>query len=325
MSEKKQPCSAASLTLPELEQSKTTVLGTLVSAHSRRSYKHAIDKFIDWYCSEPRLGFNRPVVVQYRSFLERCSLSAATINLHLSAIRRLADEAAESGLLSAELAIGIRRVKGVKRLGRRIGNWLNGDQAQELLNAVPQSTLRGKRDAAVLGLLLGCGLRRSEAVSLRFDQLQLRENHWVIVDMVGKGGRLRTVPVPAWCKGLIDVWIRDSGVTEGRLFRRISKDGARQDAGVTTEVVWYAVKRYAKRIGFEHLAPHDLRRTCARLCHGAGGELEQIQFLLGHASVQTTERYIGCRQNLREAVNDRFRISLTNNLSTEANGAQPRR
>ena len=82
---------------------------------------------------------------------------------------------------------------------------------------------------------------------------------------------------------------------------------------MTTDVVWYAVKRYAKRVGFGHLAPHDLRRTCARLCHTAGGELEQIQFLLGHASVQTTERYIGCRQNFRKAVNDRFLISLPNN------------
>jgi transposase len=134
----------------------------LASAHSRRSYKHAIEKFISWYCSEPRLGFNRSVVARYRSFLEGLSLSAATINLHLSAIRRLADEAAESGWLSPELAIGIRRVKGVKRLGRRIGNWLTGDQAQELLNAVSQGTLRGRRDAAVIGLMLGCGLRRSE-------------------------------------------------------------------------------------------------------------------------------------------------------------------
>jgi integrase len=315
---KKQPrksanCSA-SLTVPELDQSKTTVLNTLASAHSRRSYKHAIEKFIAWYCSEPRLGFNRSVVVRYRSFLEGLSLSAATINLHLSAIRRLADEAAESGWLSSELAIGIRRVKGVNRLGRRIGNWLTGDQAQELLNAVSQSTLRGRRDAALIGLLLGCGLRRSEAVNLRLDQMQLRESHWVIVDMVGKGGRLRTVPVPPWCKGLIDVWLRDSCVTEGKLFRRVSKNGARQDAGVTSDVVWYAVKQYAKRIGVERLAPHDLRRTCARLCHGAGGELEQIQFLLGHASVQTTEQYIGCRQNFREAVNDRFQISLANNV-----------
>lgn len=305
----------ASLTLPELVQSKIAVLDILASAHSRRAYNHAIEKFIAWYCSEPRLGFNRSVVVRYRAFLESLSLSAATINLHLSAIRRLADEAADSGWLSPELAIGIRRVKGVKRLGRRIGNWLNGDQAQDLLNAVSSSTLRGKRDAALIGLLLGCGLRRSEAVTLRLSQLQSRENHSVIVDLVGKGGRLRTVPVPTWCKSLIDTWLRDSRVNEGKVFRRVSRNGARQDAGVTTSVVWYAVKRYAKQIGFDHLAPHDLRRTCARLCHGAGGELEQIQFLLGHESVQTTERYIGCRQNFREAVNDRFRFSLADNAN----------
>jgi integrase len=271
----------ASLTVPELEQSKTAVLDTLPSAHSRRSYKHAIENFIAWYCSEPRLGFNRSVVLRYRPFLEGRSLSAATINLQLSAIRRLADEAAESGWLSPELAIGVRRVKGVKRLGRRIGNWLTSDEAQELLNAVSQSTLRGRRDAAVIGLLLGCGLRRSEAVNLRVDQLQLRENHWVIVDMVGKGGRLRTVPVPVWCKALLDSWLRDSGVSAGKVFRRSSKGGSRQDIGVTTDVVWCAVKPYAKQVGFDHLAPHDLRRTCARLCHTAGGELEQIQFLLG--------------------------------------------
>ena len=115
------------------------------------------------------------------------------------------------------------------------------------------------------------GLALTLAVNLRFDQLQLRESHWVIVDMVGKGGRLRTVPVPPWCKSLIDVWLRDSRVTEGKIFRRVSKNGARQDAGVKSDVVWYAVKRYGKRIGVDGLAPHDLRRTCARLCHGAGG------------------------------------------------------
>lgn len=107
-------------TIPELEHSKAAVLNTLASRHSRRSYQSAIDRFIAWYCSEPRLTFNRSVVVSYRSSLERLSLSAATINLQLSAIRRLADESAESGWLSPELAIGIRRVKGVKRLGRKM-------------------------------------------------------------------------------------------------------------------------------------------------------------------------------------------------------------
>ena len=282
---------STTLTIPELEQSKAAVLNTVASAHSQRSYKYAIERFIAWYCDEPRLAFNRSVVMRYRSFLESLSLSAATINLHLSAIRRLADESAESGWLSPELVTGIRRVKGVKRLGRKIGNWLTGTQAQKLLNAVSQNTLCGRRDGAMLGLLLGCGLRRSEVVGLRLDQLQLRESHWAIVDLEGKGGRIRTVPVPNWCKGLVDVWLRHSGVNDGKVFRRVLKNGARQGAGVTANVVWYAVKRCATQAGIGNLAPHDLRRSCARICHGCGGELEQIQFLLGHASVQTTERY----------------------------------
>jgi len=172
---------SATATIPELQQSKTAVLNTLASKHSRRSYEYAIERFIAWYCSEPRLTFNRSVVVRYRSFLERLSLSAATINLHLSAIRRLADESAESGWLSPELAIGIRRVKGVKRLGRKMGNWLTRNQAQELVNAASKTNLRGWRDGAMVGLLLGCGLRRSEVVGLNLDQLQSREGRWVIV------------------------------------------------------------------------------------------------------------------------------------------------
>jgi hypothetical protein len=100
MSKKRQRKSVgrtASLTIPELEQSKTAVLNTLASVHSKRSYKYAIERFTAWYCDRPRLAFNRSVVVQYRSFLESLCLSAATINLHFSAIRRLADESAESG------------------------------------------------------------------------------------------------------------------------------------------------------------------------------------------------------------------------------------
>jgi integrase len=316
MSPKTKPVSEihpATVTLPELEQSKTAVLNTLASQHSRRSYEYAIDRFIAWYCSEPRLTFNRSVVVRYRSFLKRLSLSAATINLHLSAIRRLADESSESGWLSPELAIGIRRVKGVKRLGRRMGNWLARNQAQELISAASTNSLRGWRDGAILGLLLGCGLRRSEVVGLNLDQLQSREGHWVIVNLVGKGGRLRTVPVPLWCKALVDAWLRHSGVSDGKVFRRVLKGGVLDGAGVTVNVVWYAVKRCAGQAGISNLAPHDLRRTCARLCHGCGGELEQIQFLLGHASVQTTERYIGSKQKLQDAVNDRlaFRSQTT--------------
>jgi site-specific recombinase XerD len=78
--------------------------------------------------------------------------------------------------------------------------------------------------------------------------------------------------------------------------------------GLTEKVVWHVVRQHARKAGIDNLAPHDLRRTCARLCHQAGGELDQIQFLLGHVSVQTTERYFGCKQRIRNAVNDRIGI-----------------
>jgi site-specific recombinase XerD len=301
---------SATLTIPELEQSKAAVLNTLASQHSRRSYECAIKRFIAWYCSEPRLTFNRSVVVKYRSFLERLSLSAATINLHLSAIRRLADESEESGWLSPEHAIGIRRVKGVKRLGWKMGNWLTRNQAQELVNAASKDSLRGWRDGAMLGLLLGMWIATLGSRGFEPRAVAIERRSLVIVNLVGKGKRLRTVPVPSLSKELLNAWLRRSGVSEGKVFRRVLKGGMRQEAGVTANVVWYAVKRCACQAGIANLAPHDLRRTCARLCHGCGGELEQIQFLLGHASVQTTAGYIGSKQKLQDAVNARLGISV---------------
>jgi integrase len=199
---------------------------------------------------------------------------------------------------------------GLVRLGRKMGNWLTRNQAQELVNAASKTNLRGWRDGAMVGLLLGCGLRRSEGVGLNLDQMQSREVRWVIVNLVGKGVRLRTVPVPSWSKELVDAWLQHSGVTDGKVFRQVLKGGMVQPSGVTANVVWYAVKWCAGQAGIGNLAPHDLRRTCARLCHGCEGELEQIQFLLGHASVQTTERYIGSKQKLQDAVNDRLGISV---------------
>ena len=138
--------------------------------------------------------------------------------------------------------------------------------------------------------------------------IQQREEHWVIADLVGKGGHVRTVPMPAWVKDAIDAWTTAAGITEGTVFRAISKVGRVWGDGMTAKVLWDVVRTAAAAAGITKLAPHDLRRTCARLCHLAGGELDQIQFLLGHVSIQTTERYLGCKQKLRCAVNDRLGI-----------------
>src|SRR5712692_3516858 len=107
---KKQPKRV--LALPDLEQAKTAVLSNLTSASGQRTYDHAIREFVVWYCSEPRLAFNRTVVLRYRIHLEQRQYAPATINLRLAAVRRIAYEAADAGLLSPELAAGIRRVQG---------------------------------------------------------------------------------------------------------------------------------------------------------------------------------------------------------------------
>jgi len=296
------------LRLPDLDHCKLAVLNSLGSPASRRVYEYAIDQFIAWYCSEPRLAFSRIVVVRYRMYLESRSLAANTINQQLAAVRRLAHEAADSGLLSPELAAGISRVKGVKQLGFRSGNGLSAEESSEVLKWARGNGMRAKRDYAMLALLFGCGFRRSELVGLELDEIQMRQGHWAVVDLIGKGGHIRTVPIPQWVKAALDQWVVAARVTEGRIFRAVARAGKVWGKGISQNVVWYVVKGCCERAGLEHIAPHDLRRTCAKLCHSSGGELEQIQFLLGHASVQTTERYLGCKQNLGHPVNDLFEL-----------------
>jgi site-specific recombinase XerD len=296
------------LKLPDLEHAKSAVMNSLTSVEAQRGYSHAIDEFVDWYCSEPRLAFNRIVVLRYRSHLESRHLAPGTINLRLGAVRRLAYEAADCGLLSADLAAGIRRVHGLRKLGVRLGNWLTAEQSMALWQIPDEKKMKGKRDRALLSLLLACGLRRKEAVCLRPRDLEQRENHWAIVDLVGKGGHIRTVPIPEWVREQLENWITAAGIEDGKIFRHVDRFGNVWGGGLTVKAVWHIVKQSARKAGIGNIAPHDLRRTCARLCQTAGGELEQIQFLLGHVSIQTTERYLGSKQRIRGAVNDRIGI-----------------
>lgn len=197
-----------------------------------------------------------------------------------AAIRRLSYEAADNRLLSPELVAGIRRVRGVKQLGYRAGNWLSTEQGLAILNNVQPNTLRGKRDAAIVALLLGCGLRRSELAGLELDQIQQRDQRWVIVDLVGKGNRIRTVPIPFWVKVYLDDWTTAARITGGRLLRPVRKNGDIWGRKLTQNVIWYTVRLCAKRAGINNLAPHDLRRSCARLCHNAGVSWSRFSFCL---------------------------------------------
>ena len=256
---KKKATARTKLRLPDLDHARAGVLNSLRSPESQRSYRHAIDEFISWYCSEPRLSFNKTVVTRYRIHLESRFLAPGTINGRLAAVRRLAYEAADAGLLSPELAASIRRVKGPKTLGIRVGNWLTANEAKSLWQAPSPESLKGKRDRALLATLLGCGLRRRELADLSFGHLQRRDEHWAIVDLVGKGGHIRTIPVPEWVKRLIGEWSGAAGVESGRVFRCVCKAGKAWGDGITRKRSSGTLSKSMQQSwALPSFAPHDL-------------------------------------------------------------------
>jgi len=146
---------------------KSLVLDSVSSPITKRVYNLGLDEFFAWYGQEQRPGFTKATVAAWRVALEARGLGAVSINVRITAVRKLAVEAADNGLLAPELANGITRVKGVASKGVRLGNWLTAKQAQALLNAPDATTIKGLRDRAILAELLGCGLRRSEVAALR--------------------------------------------------------------------------------------------------------------------------------------------------------------
>lgn len=285
------------------------VIDSVTSPHSRRVYAKALDDFRDWCERSGADGFTRETVQHYRAHLEARGLAPSSLNLHLTVIRKLAQEAAANRILPYEVAASITGVKGTRQKGTRLGTWLTLDQAQALLRAPAGDGLRSKRDRALLALLVGCGLRRSELAALELKRIQQREGRWVLVDLEGKGSRVRSVPMPAWAKAAVDRWTAAVAMDGGRLFRAISQKGKVGEEALTAQAVYLIVKGYAKKLGIE-IAPHDLRRTFAKLAHRGRSPLEQIQLSLGHDSILTTERYLGVRQNLTDAPCDHLGIEL---------------
>jgi integrase len=224
-------------------------------------------------------------------------------------IRKLATEAADNGLLDPVLAAGIAKVRGVTGEGRRTGNWLTRDQAQALLYAPDTSTRKGLRDRAILAVLIGSGLRREEAANLTFDHIQQRDGRWAIVDIVGKRNKRRTVPIASWVKVAIDEWAREAELANGRVFRAVNKGDTVWGDGISSQAIWGVVAVYAERSELK-IAPHDLRRTFAKLAHKGGSGIDQIQLSLGHASIKTTERYLGVEQDLTDAPGDHLGLRL---------------
>jgi integrase len=160
-----------------------------------------------------------------------------------------------------------------------LGNWLTAEQSQVLLEAHDAESLKGRRYRAILAVMPTCGLRRSEAADL--TPQHLREEHWVIADLVGKAAHIRTASAPGWVTAAIDGWTMAAEITAGRLFRCISRRGTIGGEGITTKVVWHVVREAAAKAGIAKLSAHDCRRTCARRRHTGVASWSRSNFCSG--------------------------------------------
>ena len=304
------------------------------SPHSKRAYSRALIDFLDWFERNGRPGFTKATINAYREEMLQSGKSRSSINQALSAIRKLAVEAADNGLVPPTLAYGVERVRGVKQEGVRAGNWLTSEQAQMLINTPivrwrreEITLLKAIRDQAILATMVGTGLRRAEVASLAWEQIQQRDGRWAIINLVGKRGRVRSVGIPPWVKVALDSWANASGAANGRIFLALNKDGQlagsvktkggyRTDGNLTPQAIYNVVKEHVLAAGLTDqtdkptLAAHDLRRTAAALALKGGADLRQIQQMLGHASITTTEKYLEPMRSLQVTAGDFIQIEL---------------
>ena len=271
-------------------------ISTCPSAQTRRVYRGQLNTFL-----RSGLPLNREGVAAHIQALREKGRGSATLASAVAAIRKLASEAKIRGLMTADEFEQIKSISPGKQFKTRAGVWLTVDQVQEYLDLPDRSTYWGKRDACLLSLMVGCGLRREEMATLRWDRYQSREGRMCLVDVKGKGGRLRTLPVPTWAKPDVDAWLiasRELPKLEGNnKSRRVDMNYLM--GGMSTQNIYTIVKEYGDRAG-HNLAPHDLRRTLAKMLRKSGAALEQIQATLGHENIQTTTIYLGSTLELDE-------------------------
>lgn len=289
-------------------------LESVESAHTVRAYKRALEAFKTWLDGQE---ITYDTVTKYRAYLVSKQKTPQNINQQLNAIRFYVRNLAERGEIKIEDAERVSHVKGLKVKGRKLGKWLSIAEAQTIINTPDVSTPLGLRDRAILGLLIGAGLRRSEAAALNRQQIEQRTvvdekgnsaKRWMLIGVSGKHGRTRNIPIADWVKALVDAWAERANIESGYLFRAAywnkKEDRIRlEETPLTTSAIFWIVEKYGNAAHL-HLAPHDCRRTFARLAYEGNAPVGQIQIALGHANQTTTENYVNATQDLQMSPSD---------------------
>lgn len=291
------------------------ILAGYENPNTKRTYTRALREFLEWLLVDgllPSPPLNKLVVNGYKDYLVQAGTGGHSINQRLTAIKRLAEELMDHGVLDMQTVMGIRRVKPIRIEGKPAGNWLTTKQAQELLDAPDITTSAGIRDRAILAVLIGCGLRRSEVASLTYAHIQEREGRWAIIDLIGKRNKVRTVLIASWVYKALKEWFVSAALLSPtqKLFVRINKgDRMYPEKGIHSDSVRLVVEKYAEMIKV-NISAHDLRRTFARLTYGAGADISQIQMDMGHDNIETTMKYIGAERDWHNAPSDRLPLKI---------------
>ena len=271
-------------------------------------YRKALADFLGWWNRQDEKRFDDSLIVAHVHALMESGYAAATINQRLAAIRKLAGAAAALGLLNGPVIVRIGMASGGRRSKPERKPSLRESEAEALINSPSVLTTKGVRDRALLAVLIGCGLRRAELVNLLSENVDERSGRWFLTGVSDSRGHSRDVLLPAWAREAVADWMKRARLKSGPLFRAIDRRGIVAERGITVQSVLWLVAGYGRGVGLD-VTPEDLRRTCASLCHQAGGELEQIQLMLGHASIQTTERLLHGSPRPIQAPNTRLRLN----------------
>jgi len=269
------------------------VLNGLPSKHTQRNYLRGMRDFLIYWLEKGKPIPDKLFLQTYKFYMQERGVGEASINIRLCAIRSFAREAVDLGIWPDSVPLDFTKVKKIPLRGVRTGIWLTLEQAQRLIDAPDVTKKKGLRDRAVLSVLLGCGLRRSEMIVLTVDHLQVRSGIWVLANVLGKRSKLRTIVLPDWTRAAIDEYLGAYEITSGFLFRPVIKNGEMLNEQMHPRTIGRIVKLYGAQCRLPGIAPHDMRRTYAKLAYQYGARLDQIQINLGHQSLTTTQKYLG--------------------------------
>jgi len=270
-----------------------------MAPNTQRSYSSRLHAFLKWRASQEAVPFVALLKRYVGYLLNEQGLAPRSVQAHVNTIKGMLKTAAA---LEPGLAAGLPQLQLVKApavRGEVQGKRLTAQQAKHLLATPGTGTLKGKRDTAILGLLLALGLRRSEVCNLTWGHITEMEGHKVIANLKGKHGRIRTLKLPVWLWRLLVEWGEEAGLDtsdpQRRIFVPVTKDGRvlNKRWGISPHAIYKLIGHYTKLAGLPPVKPHDLRRTAALLARRGGASIEQVQLMLGHASPQTTSNYIG--------------------------------